>query len=175
MEIPNTSTRTCVLRVNAKCCNACRNNAKRKLQSVPGVREVECNEEGLIRVEGEVNPARLLRRVEKWGRNHKWGRNAEIVSVQNNQPFAHDRGHQMSHVPENPPPQSHCFLLRSCFGMKPRKPKVQPLMETRNWHFAPAPPPAVYPPPQAMNGPLPVPYPPPRFGALSPHMHYPRF
>uniref|UniRef100_A0A1J3E2X2 HMA domain-containing protein n=1 Tax=Noccaea caerulescens TaxID=107243 RepID=A0A1J3E2X2_NOCCA len=172
MANPTPPVRTCVLRVGIKCCKGCQTNAKRKLLSVSGVSAVEYDaEQGLLTVSGDPNPATLLRKLTKWGKN------AELVSVLGDAsapaPCRTPEHNQPTMAKKKKRP-TKCILFR-CFGKRIRKAKVEPYRGSWVENRGTTPfinavtPPMVYPPPQAMPGfATPIPYPPPYFGEPQP-------
>ncbi|CDY11584.1 BnaC06g31550D [Brassica napus] len=162
--------RSCVLRVGIKCCKGCQTNAKRKLLSVSGVSAVEYNaEQGLLRVSGDPNPAKLLRKLSKWDKN------AELVSLPGEVSAPAPRTPQLNQTKRMGKRTTKCFLLR-CFGTKE---KVEPYGIAGDENGSATPfintvaPPMVYPPPQPTPGfATPIPYPPPCFGANQPPYTY---
>ncbi|KAH0828860.1 hypothetical protein HID58_031411 [Brassica napus] len=162
--------KSCVLRVGIKCCKGCQTNAKRKLLSVSGVSAVEYNaEQGLLRVSGDPNPAKLLRKLAKWDKN------AELVSLPGEVSAPAPRTPQLYQTKRMGKRTTKCFLLR-CFGTKE---KVEPYGVAGDENGSATPfintvaPPMVYPPPQPTPGfATPIPYPPPCFGANQPPYTY---
>nr|VDD59703.1 unnamed protein product [Brassica oleracea] len=162
--------KSCVLRVGIKCCKGCQTNAKRKLLSVSGVSAVEYNaEQGLLRVSGDPNPAKLLRKLSKWDKN------AELVSLPGEVSAPAPRTPQLNQTKRMGKRTTKCFLLR-CFGTKE---KVEPYGIAGDENGSATPfintvaPPMVYPPPQPTPGfATPIPYPPPCFGANQPPYTY---
>ncbi|XP_010501671.1 PREDICTED: uncharacterized protein LOC104778968 [Camelina sativa] len=76
MANPNQSVRTCVLKVDLKCCTGCQKKAGIKLKSISGVNEVEYNsKKGLMTVTGNVEPMALVRKL------NKCGKKTELFSV----------------------------------------------------------------------------------------------
>ncbi|CAL9216802.1 unnamed protein product [Arabidopsis halleri] len=76
MANPNQSVRSCILKVDLKCCTGCQKKASMKLQSISGVEEVEYNiEKGLMTVRGDVEPMALVRKL------NKHDRKTELFSV----------------------------------------------------------------------------------------------
>ncbi|CAN6836709.1 unnamed protein product [Brassica oleracea var. botrytis] len=161
---------SCVLRVGIKCCKGCQTNAKRKLLSVSGVSAVEYNaEQGLLRVSGDPNPDKLLRKLAKWDKN------AELVSLPGEVSAPAPRTPQLNQTKRMGKRTSKCFLLR-CFGTKE---KVEPYGIAGDENGSKTPfintvaPPMVHPPPQPTPGfATPIPYPPPCFGANQPPYTY---
>ncbi|CDY27459.1 BnaC04g51000D [Brassica napus] len=162
--------KSCVLRVGIKCCKGCQTNAKRKLLSVSGVSAVEYNaEQGLLRVSGDPNPDKLLRKLAKWDKN------AELVSLPGEVSAPAPRTPQLNQTKRMGKRTSKCFLLR-CFGTKE---KFEPYGIAGDENGSATPfintvaPPMVYPPPQPTPGfATPIPYPPPCFGANQPPYTY---
>ncbi|XP_010545176.1 PREDICTED: uncharacterized protein LOC104817623, partial [Tarenaya hassleriana] len=165
-----------------------------------GVRTVEYNaEEGLMTVSGEVNPNKLLSKIQKLGKE------AQLISVQNHsllddspdtsqfeteQVFLSQHDKEVEMVRSR---QSKCSFLQCFFRIKSSKVKVQPstssapVRETRNWQRglengrawgsfpSRAPPPhghlPPYPPPYFVMGQPPMPPPPTlHFQPLPPQM-----
>ncbi|ESQ33822.1 hypothetical protein EUTSA_v10009879mg [Eutrema salsugineum] len=76
MANPNQSVRTCILKVDLKCCTGCQKKASTRLQSLFGVTAAEYNaEKGLMTVTGDVKPMALVNKLTKCGRK------TELVSV----------------------------------------------------------------------------------------------
>ncbi|XP_010480775.1 PREDICTED: uncharacterized protein LOC104759566 [Camelina sativa] len=76
MADPNQSVRTCILKVDLKCCTGCQKRAGIKLKSISGVNEVEYNsKKGLMTVTGNVEPMALVRKL------NKCGKKTELFSV----------------------------------------------------------------------------------------------
>ncbi|WZY91246.1 hypothetical protein YC2023_047981 [Brassica napus] len=134
------------------------------------VSAVEYNaEQGLLRVSGDPNPAKLLRKLAKWDKN------AELVSLPGEVSAPAPRTPQLYQTKRMGKRTTKCFLLR-CFGTKE---KVEPYGVAGDENGSATPfintvaPPMVYPPPQPTPGfATPIPYPPPCFGANQPPYTY---
>uniref|UniRef100_A0A2P2MJW3 Transcriptional corepressor SEUSS-like n=1 Tax=Rhizophora mucronata TaxID=61149 RepID=A0A2P2MJW3_RHIMU len=67
---------TCVLRVNIQChCDGCKKKIKKLLQKIDGVYTTTLNaEQGKVTVTGKVDPAKLIKKLEKSGKHAElWG------------------------------------------------------------------------------------------------------
>ncbi|KAK4427682.1 Heavy metal-associated isoprenylated plant protein 34 [Sesamum alatum] len=77
---------TCVLRVNIHC-EGCKHKVKKKLQKIEGVYKVSIDvEQGKVTVSGNVDPATLIKKLEKAGKQAElWGGKNGPISVMKNQ------------------------------------------------------------------------------------------
>ncbi|KAK4402204.1 Heavy metal-associated isoprenylated plant protein 34 [Sesamum angolense] len=73
---------TCVLRVNIHC-DGCKHKVKKKLQKIEGVYKVSIDvEQGKVTVSGNVDPAILIKKLEKAGKHAElWGRQKGPISI----------------------------------------------------------------------------------------------
>ncbi|KAL1205069.1 Heavy metal-associated isoprenylated plant protein 34 [Cardamine amara subsp. amara] len=173
MANTNQSVRTCILKVDLKCCTSCQKKASIKLKSISGVNEVDYDQEkGLMTVTGDVEPMALVRKLTKCGRK------TELVSVKyqfdDDLDSDEEDSSSSSDTSSYPDPKTMARQLQEKMMMQPNKKKtgifrnpssllgcfsskskvVQPLpMRNRNWipsKFANPPPGFGYPPPHQM-------------------------
>ncbi|XP_011087378.1 heavy metal-associated isoprenylated plant protein 32 [Sesamum indicum] len=73
---------TCVLRVNIHC-DGCKHKVKKKLQKIEGVYKVSIDvEQGKVTVSGNVDPATLIKKLEKAGKHAElWGGQKGPISI----------------------------------------------------------------------------------------------
>ncbi|AEE31226.1 putative heavy metal-associated domain, HMA, heavy metal-associated domain superfamily [Arabidopsis thaliana] len=153
MANPNQSVRTCILKVDLKCCIGCQKKASMKLQSISGVEEVEYNiEKGLMTVRGDVEPMALVRKL------NKHDRKTELFSVKyqlddddlnsDSEDYSSSDSTNSSYDPKPMERQFQEKMMQQkkkksgilkmlsllwCFSSKSKV--VQPLpMRNRNWH-----------------------------------------
>ncbi|EOA37280.1 hypothetical protein CARUB_v10010883mg, partial [Capsella rubella] len=142
----------CILKVDLKCCTGCQKKASMKLQSIPGVDEVQYNsEKGLMTITGDVEPMTLVRKL------NKCGKKTELFSVKyqledddlnsededdassDSTSSYYDPKPMEREVQEKMKQQNKTGLpkkpsLLGCFSSKSKV--VQPLpMRNRNWHI----------------------------------------
>ncbi|KAK2997932.1 hypothetical protein RJ639_026564 [Escallonia herrerae] len=80
-----TTKQTCVLKVNLSCCNACPVKLEKGLMRIDGVNSVGVHrEKRLVYVRGNVDPMKLIKLIEKWGKR------AELVSYEDPTKAFHD-------------------------------------------------------------------------------------
>ncbi|KFK44858.1 hypothetical protein AALP_AA1G311600 [Arabis alpina] len=151
MADTNQSIRTCILKVDLKCCTGCPKKVITKLQTISGVSGAEYNaEKGLmtITITGDVEPLTLVNKVTGWA-----NRKTELVSVnyQLDDPISDDDDDEdessSSETSSSPDPKTMehqiqektnkkkkgLLNLFGCFSSKPKV--VQPFaMQNRNWH-----------------------------------------
>ncbi|KAK2988862.1 hypothetical protein RJ640_005815 [Escallonia rubra] len=76
---------TCVLKVNLSCCNVCPVKLEKGLMRIDGVNSVGVHrEKRLVYVRGNVDPMKLIKLIEKWGKR------AELVSYEDPTKADHD-------------------------------------------------------------------------------------